>query len=183
MYNKTKRTTIVLTILMSIFIFTGCNSDLKNKTAVSNQTSTTALPADEQAVYDNMKTFDINVDVFDKEILKDTNVESIKVEKSTLKKYKFKQNEMTISLFITKKKCTLITFDINKKNITDKENLQYKIEIKKILDTLSNKKLKNDLPDKIFKTGKLKFGDYSSITDLVEFGTTIQIYPTSSNTN
>ncbi|MBU3187244.1 hypothetical protein [Clostridium estertheticum] len=172
MYNKTKRTTIVLTILMSIFIFTGCS-----------QNSKTALPADEQAVYNNMKTFDINVDVFDKEILKDTNVESIKVEKSTLKKYKFKENEMTISLFITKNKCTLISFDINKKNITDKEKLQYKIEIKKILDILSKEKLVNDLPDKIFKTGKLKFGDYLSTTDLVEFGTTIQIAPTSSNAN
>ncbi|NNU78072.1 hypothetical protein [Clostridium estertheticum] len=172
MYNKTKRTAIVLTILMSIFIFTGCS-----------QNSKTALPADEQAVYNNMKTFDINVDVFDKEILKDTNVESIKVEKSTLKKYKFKGNEMTISLFITKNKCTLISFDINKKNITDKEKLQYKIEIKKILDISSKEKLVNDLPDKIFKTGKLKFGDYSLTTDLVEFGTTIQIAPTSSNAN
>ncbi|MCB2344885.1 hypothetical protein LL127_22040 (plasmid) [Clostridium estertheticum] len=30
---------------------------------------------------------------------------------------------------------------------------QYKIEIKKILDILSNEKLKNNLSDKIFKTG------------------------------
>jgi len=164
-----------LSLIMIILIFSGCsNMDISRSKDVE-----TTIDKEVEELHKNQPLFDKTKDEFDAAVMQVNGIESVKVQKDTIRKYKFNNASIQIDVFfnvIYTDKISYLIFTMPSKQSTSEDYAEKIVSVSSILiPEINNGSIMESMAEK----GNRNFGTYSVQTEFVSTDLIITLTPNS----